>query len=60
METYTVKIGEEPDVRVGDTADLTVSDDHLGTRTIPLKITDVDGDSSSDWLTIQAQERIDR
>ena len=60
VETYTVKIGEEHDVRVGDTADLTVSDDHLGTRTIPLKITDVDGDSSSDWLTIQAQERIDR
>lgn len=60
VETYTVKIGEEHDVRVGDTADLTVDDDHLGTRTIPLKITDVDGDSSSDWLTIQAQERIDR
>lgn len=56
-ETYTVKVGENHDVRVGDTADLTVDDDHLGTRTIPLKITDVDGDSSSDWLTVQAQER---
>lgn len=59
-ETYTVKVGEEHDVRVGDTADLTVDDDHLGARTIPLKITDVDGDSSSDWLTVQAQERTDQ
>lgn len=59
-ETYTVKVGEEHDVRVGDTADLTVDDDHLGARTIPLKITDVSGDASSDWLTVQAQERTDQ
>ena len=47
-------------MRVGDTADLTVDDDHLGARTIPLKITDVSGDASSDWLTVQAQERTDQ
>lgn len=58
-ETYKVKVGEEHHVKVGDHADLRVEDDHLGSRLLRLKITDLSGSADSDWLTLQAQERND-
>ncbi len=56
-ETYKVKVGEEHHVKVGDHADLRVEDDHLGSRLLKLKITDLSGSADSGWLTLQAQER---
>lgn len=58
--TFSLKVGEEHEPHVGDLVDLTVDDDCLGRRTYSLKITDVSGDSSSDWLTVKAQEREDK
>ncbi len=56
-ETHKLKVGEEHDVRVGDTIDLTIGDDYMGVTTLNLRATDISGDASSDWLTVQAQER---
>lgn len=56
-ETHKLKIGEEYDIHVGDTIDLTIEDDYIGLTTLSLRATDINGDASSDWLTIQAQER---
>ncbi|MCI1635213.1 hypothetical protein [Bifidobacterium sp.] len=56
-ETFSLEVGEEFPVRPGDYADVWVEDDFLGDMMLQLKITDVDGSSDSDWLTVQARER---
>lgn len=66
--TWKLRCGAELDVRVGDHVDLRVDDDYvhdidaMGRRTstvIPLVVTDVAGDASSDWLDVQARQRAD-
>jgi hypothetical protein len=44
-------------VRPGDWADLKVEDDFMGEQLLKLKVTDVDGSDSNDWLDIQARLR---
>lgn len=56
-ETFKLRVGDEHDLRVGEHVDVTVGDDHLGTQTLRLKITDVSGSADSDWISVQAQER---
>ena len=57
METIKLKVGKEHHVNTSDHIDVTIGDDYLGTRTLHLKVTDISGDSDSDWINIQAQER---
>jgi hypothetical protein len=57
-ETYSLAVGEDYPVKPGDWADVWVEDDFLGGRMLELKITDVDGSADSDWLSIQARERV--
>lgn len=57
QETIKVKVGTDYDVHVGDWADMSVEDDYLGEQTLKLKITDVDGSSDDDWLSLQCAER---
>lgn len=55
-ETFTLKVGEEWDVHVGDHAVTRFSDDYLGDQTLELKITDISGDTGSDLLTVTCKE----
>lgn len=57
QETIKVKAGIDYDVHVGDWADMRVEDDWMGERTLRLKITDVDGSTDEDWLSLQCAER---
>jgi hypothetical protein len=59
QETYSFSIGEEYDPHVGDWADIRIEDDYLGEQVLTMKITDVSGSSSSEYLTIQARPRIE-
>lgn len=65
---WKLEAGREHDVHVGDSIDLRVNDPYIhdtspdGQRVstlVPLVVTDVGGDASSDWLTIQARQRAD-
>lgn len=56
-ESFTLEVGEEHAVTVGDEADLRVNDDYLGNQLLKLRITDIQGDTNSDWLTLTAVER---
>ncbi len=56
-EAVKLEIGCEHMVRPGDALDVRVSDDWLGDTRLRLKITDVSGDSDTDWLTVTAQTR---
>ncbi|MEE8735347.1 hypothetical protein [Bifidobacterium subtile] len=56
-ETFKVRVGDEYPVRPGDWADLKVEDDFMGEQLLKLKVTDVDGSDSNDWLDIQARLR---
>lgn len=55
-ETFTLKVGEEWDVHVGDHAITRFADDYLGDQTLELKITDISGDTGSDLLTVTCKE----
>ena len=55
-ETFTLSVGEEWDVHVGDHAITRFSDDYLGDQTLELKITDISGDTGSDLLTVTCKE----
>ena len=55
--TFTVRVGEEHEVKVGDHADLRVEDDFLGRLVLGLKVTDVDFASDDDMQTCQARLR---
>lgn len=57
QETIKVKASIDYDVHVGDWADLRVEDDWMGEQTIRLKITDIDGGSDDDWLSLQCSQR---
>lgn len=55
-ETFTLAVGEEWDVHVGDHALTRFSDDYLGDQTLELKITDISGSTGSDLLTVTCKE----
>ena len=55
-ETFSLKVGEEWDVHVGDHAITRFADDYLGDQTLELKITDISGDTGSDLLTVTCKE----
>lgn len=55
-ETFSLKVGAEWDVHVGDHAVTRFSDDYLGDQTLELKVTDISGDTSSDLLTVTCKE----
>lgn len=55
-ESFTLKVGEEHDVHVGDHAITRFSDDYLGDQMLELKITDISGDTGSDLLTVTCKE----
>lgn len=65
--TWNLKVGIEHNLHVGDRVDLTVCDPYFHSMqngkitplTVPLIITDVSGDVSSDWLTVSAMESSD-
>lgn len=63
---WKLEAGREHPVRVGDHIDLRVNDPYLHDRDrdgspistlIPLVVTDVSGDVSSEWVSIQARQR---
>lgn len=55
-ESFSLKVGEEHDVHVGDHAITRFSDDYLGDQTLELKVTDISGDTGSDLLTVTCKE----
>lgn len=66
--TFKLSCGVELDPRVGDWIDLRVEDAYLHERLpgggrvetlLPLVVTDVSGDASSDWVDVQCRQRAD-
>ena len=55
-ESFSLKVGEEHDVHVGDHAITRFSDDYLGDQTLELKVTDISGDTGTDLLTVTCKE----
>lgn len=57
QDCFTLKVGAEYDVRIGDWADVYVEDPWAGRGTLALKVVDLSGDAS-EWQQLQCRRRV--